>query len=218
MREPHHVTVVSGERADFAGSPIDELLSGLTHREMADVYARSDVLLKLSSVEGMFGPPLEAFHRGATAVTTPVTGHEEYIEHGFNALVCDWDDQRGTARLLDLLAADRRLLHHLRTNARETAKAWPTWEQSSQFMAAALWEIRRRPAPDATAAAARMLAEVRAGVEAHRTHIAERRAYANQVERFERFTKRPGVARVLRQRHRPPVRRAIGAAQRLLKK
>jgi len=43
---------------------------------LSDEYARSDVLLKLSSVEGMFGPPLEAFHRGATAVVTPVT--EDY--------------------------------------------------------------------------------------------------------------------------------------------
>ena len=34
---------------------------------MADLYAQTDVVLKLSSVEGMFGPPLEGFHRGATA-------------------------------------------------------------------------------------------------------------------------------------------------------
>ena len=40
----------------------------------------------------MFGPPLEGFHQGATCVTTEVTGHEEYVEHGYNALVCDWDD------------------------------------------------------------------------------------------------------------------------------
>ena len=50
----------------------------------------------------------------------------------------DWDDLRGTARELDLLAADRRYLHFLRTNAVETARAWPSWEQSGMFMAAAL--------------------------------------------------------------------------------
>jgi O-antigen biosynthesis protein len=216
MERPHHVTVVTGERAELAGKPVDEMLGGLTHREMADVYARSDVVLKLSGVEGMFGPPLEGFHRGATCVVTPVTGHEEYVEHGFNGLVCDWDDPRGTARLLDLLASDRRLLHHLRFNALETARAWPTWEQSSQFMAGALRAIHRRPPPDATAAAARMLAEVRAGVETHRVAVAERQAFANQVARFEKITKQPVVAKVLRQRQRPSVRRAIGAARRLL--
>ncbi len=84
----------------------------------------------------MFGPPLEGFHRGATCVVTPVTGHEEYVEHGWNGLLTDWEDLRGTARQLDLLARDRELLHFLRSNALETARAWPSWEQSSQFMAA----------------------------------------------------------------------------------
>ena len=71
-------------------------------------------MLKLSRVEGMFGPPLEGFHMGATCVVTAVTGHEEYVEHGVNGLVVDWDDPRGTARALDLLARDRALLHCLR--------------------------------------------------------------------------------------------------------
>src|SRR6266699_3944171 len=35
------------------------------------------VLVKLSTVEGMFGPPLEMFHCGGTAVTSDVTGSEE---------------------------------------------------------------------------------------------------------------------------------------------
>ena len=218
MQQPHHVTVVSGERAELSDAPIDELLSGLSHREMADVYARTDVLLKLSAVEGMFGPPLEAFHRGATCVVTPVTGHEEYVQHGFNGLICDWDDKLGTARALDTLAADRRLLHYLRTNALETARAWPTWEQSSQFMAGALREIHRRPPPDPAPAAARMLAEVRASVEAHRGHLAERNGYARQVERIERITKQPAVARVLRQRRRRSVQRLLALARRLLRR
>ena len=70
----------------------------------------------------MYGPPLEGFHMGATCVTTEVTGHEEYVEHGVNALVCDWDDPRGTARQLDLLARDRVLLHRLRLGALDTAR------------------------------------------------------------------------------------------------
>ena len=71
-------------------------------------------MLKLSTVEGMSGPPLEGFHRGATCVITPVTGHEEYVVHGYNGLITDWDDLGGAARQLDLLARDRRLLHFLR--------------------------------------------------------------------------------------------------------
>ena len=81
-------------------------------------------------------------------MTTEVTGHDEYVEHGVNALVCDWDDLRGTARQLDLLARDRVLLHMLRCDALETARRWPTWEQQGQFMAVALRRIRDEPPPE----------------------------------------------------------------------
>ena len=107
------------------------------------------MLLKLSRVEGMFGPPLEAFHKGATCVVTPVTGHDEYVVHGENGLVVDWDDPPGTTRALDLLARDRALLHRLRCGALATARAWPSWEQQGQVMAAALLALRREPPPDA---------------------------------------------------------------------
>ena len=141
---------------------------------MAELYSQTDVVLKLSRVEGMFGPPLEGFHRGATCVVTAVTGHEEYVEHGWNGLVADWDDPRGTGRLLDLLARDRRLLHFLRSNALATAKAWPSPEQSSDFMAAALLATRRLPPPDPTAGAERLLGDVRAAIEVYRVQLQER--------------------------------------------
>ncbi len=148
----------------------------LTQRELAALYAETDVLVKLSRVEGMYGPPLEAFHMGATCVTTEVTGHEEYIEHGINALVCDWDDPRGTARQLDLLARDHVLLHRLRLGALDTARTWPTWEQAGEFMAGALRAIRREPQPDPTAALAGLMADVRAGIEEQRYLVADRNA------------------------------------------
>ncbi len=85
MTQPRHVTLVSGVRdVDTAGA--DEIVGPLSHEQMAQLYARSDVVLKLSRVEGMFGPPLEGFHCGATCVVTAVTGHEEYVEHGVNGL------------------------------------------------------------------------------------------------------------------------------------
>ena len=138
------MTVVCGDREALGDVVADEIVGPLSHREMSELYERTDVVLKLSSVEGMFGPPLEGFHRGATCVVTPVTGHDEYVEHGWNGMLVDWEDLLGTARQLDLLARDRELLHFLRTNALETARAWPSWEQSSQFMAAALLRIATR--------------------------------------------------------------------------
>jgi glycosyltransferase involved in cell wall biosynthesis len=210
MREPRHLTVVTTNPAQLEedAGVADAIVGPLTQREMAQLYADSDVVLKLSRVEGMYGPPLEGFHMGATCVTTPVTGHDEYVEHGWNALVVEWDDPRGTARQLDLLARDRRLLHFLRTNALATARSWPSWEQAGGFMAAALAAIRRAPAPVADGAR-QLMADARVELELHRGHIHER----NTLRRYARvagFVRRvPGMQRLLRARQRPAVRRLL---------
>jgi glycosyltransferase involved in cell wall biosynthesis len=201
MREPHHVTVVCGDREALGEVVADEIVGPLSHPEMAELYGRTDVVLKLSSVEGMFGPPLEGFHRGATCVVTPVTGHEEYVEHGVNGLITDWGDLRGTARQLDLLARDRELLRFLRTNALQTARAWPSWEQTSPLMAQALLSIRDEPPPTATASTARMLADLRGGLEIYHGHLRERADFARRALRFER--------RILRVRENALLRRLL---------
>jgi glycosyltransferase involved in cell wall biosynthesis len=227
MREPHHVTVVCGDRKALGDVVADDIVGPLSHREMAELYGQSDVVLKLSSVEGMFGPPLEGFHRGATCVVTPVTGAEEYVEHGWNGLLTDWEDLRGTARQLDLLARDRELLHFLRTNALETARAWPSWEQSSQFMAAALLAIAHEPPPDGGAAAARLLADLRGGIELYHGHLRERMVFATRALRFERILTRarasvPGRCLLAMRRSRlvklaaRPLRPLTARARRLL--
>jgi O-antigen biosynthesis protein len=159
MREPAFVTWVSPHPVDAPPEGVDRVLSGLSHAEMAALFADSHVILKLSRAEGMYGPPLEAFHMGATVVTTAVTGHDEYIKHNVNGLVVGWDDVFGTARALDLLARDRRLLHELRCGALRTARAWPDWEQSSQMMALALRRVAAEPMPELRAAGARITSD-----------------------------------------------------------
>jgi glycosyltransferase involved in cell wall biosynthesis len=148
MEEPHLLTLVCPEPppAELAAR-IDRVLGPLDHREMPAIYADADALLKLSRVEGVFTPPLEAFHCGATAVVWPVTGHDEYVRHRENGIVADWDDLPGVARWLDLLARDHELLAHLRRGALETARAWPSLEESAAQMAAALREIAAESQP-----------------------------------------------------------------------
>lgn len=118
----------------------------LTGEQLCDRYEWADVILKLSRVEGMFGPPLEAFHRGATCVVWPVTGHDEYIVHGENGIVVDWDDLAGTARWLDILAGDRALLDRLQRSALATARRWPDWRSAAAEMSDALKSLAARPA------------------------------------------------------------------------
>jgi hypothetical protein len=186
MTEPRWVTLVTGGR-DFDTTGVDEVVGPLSHGEMASLYAEADVVLKLSRVEGMFGPPLEGFHLGATCVVTAVTGHEEYVEHGVNGMVVDWDDPRGTARTLDLLARDRALLHRLRLGALATARAWPSWEQAGAMMASALREIARRPEPPAVPGIARALGDVRASIESQALVLAERDRLRYRVAPIERL-------------------------------
>jgi glycosyltransferase involved in cell wall biosynthesis len=213
MHEPHHLTVVAPNRDGLVADAADRVIGPVAQRELAALYAESDVLVKLSRVEGMYGPPLEAFHMGATCVTTEVTGHEEYIEHGVNALVCDWDDLRGTARQLDLLSRDRVLLHELRLGALQTAAHWPTWEQSGQFMAGALRAIRRDPPPAAPPALALLMADVRVEIEEHRQLTAERDGLWRNLERYERLTRLPGVRNVLALRGRRSVQILLRCAR-----
>jgi O-antigen biosynthesis protein len=210
MQERSTVTLVAprGKASRGAG----KVIGPLTQAELATAYAEADVLLKLSRVEGMFGPPLEAFHMGTTCVVAAVTGHEEYVQHGENGLVVEWDDPRGTARALDLLARDRTLLHRLCWGALATARGWPSWDQQSEVMAAALRAVLRRDPPALSPLAVRLLADVRASVVTHTHVVAERDKLRWQMRPLEAVLDRldsPGVRRVTR-----PVRRAIGAARR----
>jgi O-antigen biosynthesis protein len=175
MREERELVLVSGNVGDGPPPGVDRVLTGISHAEFAAVLAAEHVMLKLSRAEGMYGPPLEAFHVGATVVTTPVTGFDEYIRHRHNGLVVGWDDPHGTARALDLLARDRVLLHRLRSAALQTARGWPSWQQSSQVMALALQAIRRSPPPHVRPAGLRAATDLVWNIAEHqRRHLVER--------------------------------------------
>ncbi|MCW3045752.1 MAG: glycosyltransferase family 4 protein [Solirubrobacterales bacterium] len=192
MREPHTVTLVCADReaATAAGARADRVVGPLTPAQMADLYDDCDVVLKLSRVEGMSAPPLEGFHRGATCVVSPVTGHEEYVVDGFNGVVVGWDDEHGCARALDLLARDRGHLHFLRVNALATARAWPSTGRSAETMALALARIARLPSPDPTGSGARVLAAARAAMEEHAVQRRDHQRLQTRMDRVERIMSR----------------------------
>jgi glycosyltransferase involved in cell wall biosynthesis len=214
MREEHETTLVTGNVGTGPPPVADRVLTGISHAQMAELLREQHVMLKLTRAEGMYGPPLEGFHMGATVATTPVTGFDEYIRHQHNGLVVGWDDPHGTARALDLLARDRSLLHCLRTNAFATAAGWPSWEQSSQFMALALRAVHRDPPPLPQPAGVRLASELA-------TDIAEQQRLRNQVLAKDAhleavFDQRAWQLAIHARRQYHRVRQAGGRAKRFL--
>jgi O-antigen biosynthesis protein len=96
-----------------------------------EIYRSCDILIKLSTVEGMFGPPLEIFHCGGTAIVFDVTGHDEYIVDGKNACVVQKGDMDGVVATLRRLLSNRAELVELQAGAMQTAEAWVSWDESS---------------------------------------------------------------------------------------
>jgi hypothetical protein len=116
-------------------------LNQLPISKMYDVYRQVDVLVKMSRVEGMFGPPLEAFHAGSTAIVSKVTGYDEYISHEINSLVVEVDDFAQMRSYVETLRDNRNLLDALKTNARVTAEKWPSKEYSARVFASICYSV-----------------------------------------------------------------------------
>jgi len=88
---------------------------------MKHIYSSCDILLKLSLVEGVFGPPLEMMACGGTCVVGKVDGYDEYIVDGYNALVVECGDIEGAKAALTHLIENRKLRMELIKGGLETA-------------------------------------------------------------------------------------------------
>jgi glycosyl transferase family 1 len=164
MEEPAELTLAALDPSGAEELGADRLVGSLGPSEMAALYVEQDVLVKLSRVESLGLPPLEAFHSGVPCVVTPYTGHEEYVRHGENGLVVDFDDPAAATGWLDRLARDRELLERLGGGALATSAQWPGAEQAGRDFAAALEELLEQPEPAADAGASRLLADLQLGL------------------------------------------------------
>ena len=117
---------------------VNRVFSQIPTHETPRIYRSCDVLVKLSYVEGMFGPPLEMFHCGGTAITYDVTGYDEYIQHERNALVAHTYDEKAVIRIINDLKTHPELLSNLKEGARKTAELWPDWDMASKNFQRAL--------------------------------------------------------------------------------
>ena len=109
---------------------VDRVFSKLSIFDTPLVYRSCDILVKLSYVEGMFGPPLEMFHCGGTAIVYNVTGHDEYIRHKKNAFVVKRDNDTMVVKYLRKLKNDPTLLKQMKQEAIKTANEWYGWEDA----------------------------------------------------------------------------------------
>lgn len=111
---------------------VDRVISRVPMFETPKVYRSCDVIVKLSYVEGMFGPPLEMYHCGGTSITYDVTGYDEYIEHGVNGLVVKTDDDKKVVEYINKLKTDREYLNKLKQGAARTAAQWHDWDTATE--------------------------------------------------------------------------------------
>lgn len=110
---------------------VDRIFSQIPIENTQEIYRSCDVLVKLSKVEGMFGPPLEIFHCGGTAISYNVTGHEEYMVNNENSLIVEMDDEGAVVEKINYLKDHPDELIRLKLNAIKTAERWYNWDAAS---------------------------------------------------------------------------------------
>ncbi|MCI5130024.1 MAG: glycosyltransferase family 1 protein [Candidatus Electrothrix sp. EH2] len=136
--------LTSSDVATYKG--VDRVFSQVPIYETPAIYQSCDILVKLSYVEGMFGPPLEMFHCGGTALVYDVTGHDEYIVHDQNSYVVKRDEEEKVLHHLRHLKENPHELERLKQGALQTASQWPDWDASTDLFEQALIEIAgKRP-------------------------------------------------------------------------
>jgi glycosyltransferase involved in cell wall biosynthesis len=123
---------------NYRGDPdpswrMDRYFHAVPMSRMKHIYSSCDILLKMSTVEGSFGPPLEMMACGGACVVAKVTGMEEGIVDGRNALVVEPGDIAGAREAVGRLIDDRSLKEMLIANGRETVKRMD-WEKSIDLL------------------------------------------------------------------------------------
>ena len=111
----------------------DKFLGKVPMEEMRQIYSSCDLILKMSKVEGFFGPPLEMMACGGVPIVAKVSGFDEYIKDGENALVIDSGAIEGANKAISRLAKDKKLFTKLQKGGQETVKQW-RWDKSIQML------------------------------------------------------------------------------------
>ena len=106
-------------------------LGPVSQREMAGLYAESDVLSRCRASRGCTARRSRASTWARPCVTTEVTGHDEYVEHGWNGLVVRLGrPARRRAAARPARPRPRAAAPAALQRAAHRARSWPAWEQA----------------------------------------------------------------------------------------
>jgi glycosyltransferase involved in cell wall biosynthesis len=124
---------VSGHGVPDKSWRCDKFFEHVPMNNMKYIYSSCDILLKLSRIEGFFGPPMEMMACGGAVVVGRVTGYDEYIEDGVNALVVDPLAIDEATKAILRLIKDTNLKKSLIASGLQTAKNW-NWDGSINIL------------------------------------------------------------------------------------
>lgn len=111
----------------------DKFFSRVPIQKMNFIYSQCDILLKMSRVEGFFGPPMEMMACKGACVVGKVSGYDEYIVDGYNALVIEQGNIVDAHNSLKKLLEDNNLRNNLSENGYITATKWE-WTYSIDLL------------------------------------------------------------------------------------
>lgn len=127
------IWIVSGKGEPPTYWRYDRFFESVPINEMKKIYSSCDILLKLSRVEGFFGPPLEAMACGCIPVVSKVSGYDEYIVNEYNALVVDTGDTKMAENAIKRLIESKELREVLKSNGKKTVGEWD-WNRSIDLL------------------------------------------------------------------------------------
>ena len=111
----------------------DRFFEKVPMEQMKYIYSSCDIFLKMSRVEGFFGPPLEMMACGGACVVSKVTGYDEYIQDKENALVVEMGDVQAAHEAVKSLIEDKTLRNKIIENGKITANEWK-WEPTIDIL------------------------------------------------------------------------------------
>ncbi len=161
---------------------IDRVFCRVPINTVGAIYRSCDLIVKLSYIEGMFGPPLEMFHCGGTAIVYDVSGYDEYIVHGYNSLVVPTDNEKLVIDYINKLKEDPSLLQKLKNGASVTAQNWIDWTESSRQFAEVLKDIFNNLQSNKDSVASRIgtVKQLCSSIESNQTYFSNEIARLNQ--------------------------------------